>query len=135
MTHEPIPDSLALPIMGMYGIDRAEAEKRLYLLYESGILGAGSPETPETQMRIDYFMSLDSQESHKLVLLEKTINSCAADSNFVRQYDRLTMTNFSKALRRIRAGERSESLEKQFLQFSEHVKATVFQTLLKNHQS
>ncbi len=37
-------------------IDKAQAEKRVKALLDSGLLNGGSPDNPNTQMMIDIFM-------------------------------------------------------------------------------
>ncbi len=37
-------------------IDRAQAEKRVKALFDSGLLNGGSPDNPNTQKMIDKFM-------------------------------------------------------------------------------
>lgn len=127
-----LTDDVVLPLMKVHNIEREEAEARLQLLFKSGILSTGHPDEPETQRMIDDFLALPSEQALIKVELEMTINQCLSSPEFLRQYDRLTFTNFSKALKLAQKGRPPKNFEAQFAKFSTHVQETVFAVYMSN---
>jgi hypothetical protein len=127
-----IPDTLIMPLVRKYNIEKEEAEKRFQLLYKTSILKVGNPNDIETQHMIDDFLSKSSEESAELVLFEKTLDECLVNKDFVKQYDRLSNTNFTKCLREMNEGNPPSNVKKQFSKFSTFVRETVFQSYLNS---
>lgn len=124
-----ISDKVIVPVMLKYNISREEAEARVHLLYESGILPNNDYNDPGTQQMVDDFLATDSQESAGKVLLEKTIIQCWENKEFVRAYERLTKRNLSQAIADAESGVREDIGEKEFKKFAKFVKDSVFDRL------
>lgn len=125
-------DEIVIPVMLKHGIAREEAEKRLQLLSETGILQTGDPGELETQQMIDDFLSLNSEEGAKKILFDKTLTQCLEDSKFVKEYDRISNRNMSKIITLIRQGNPASNTQKELRKFSDFVNKTVFARLV-NH--
>ena len=119
-------DAVVLPVMMKHKIGRAEAEKRLQLLYQSSILEGGHPGDRHTQRLIDGFLAQDSEVLAETVLFEKTVTLCLESKEFVNNYDRITGSAVSKVLGMLRAGKRPPNAKKELEKFTEFVRETVF---------
>lgn len=127
-----LTDEVVLPLMNRYKIPREEAEKRLHLLYEAGILNGRSPDDTMTQRHIDNFLSHDSDTLKDLVAFEKIFTKCLSNAALVRQYDRLTFNNLAKSLRKANAGLPPANFERQLAGFEKFVRETIIARMVND---
>lgn len=138
MEKKKLTDAVVVPVMTKHNITREEAEKRLRLLFESGILPTGSPDDPETQEMIDDFLSLSSEEGAAKVLFEKTLNECLGNENLIKEYDRLRpKAHMAYTLKQIEGGKMNKREEreagKQFKMFGDFVREFIFSRLVQDN--
>lgn len=129
MKNIELTDGVVIPVMEKHKVSRYEAERRLTLLFESGILRYGSPDDPESQRIIDNFLAQDSETLKGAVQYERILNECLENKELVRQYDRLTMSNLTKALRRANAGLPPPNFKRQIEGFERFLEETVFKRM------
>lgn len=132
-------DEIVLPVMIKHRISREEAENRLWLLSESGIMANGDVGELETQHMIDDFLSMDSEQAAEKVAFEKCLNQCLENEGLISQYDRLnTKAHMAYTLKQIEGGKMNVKEEreanKQFKMFSDFVAKYIFSRLGENEQ-
>jgi len=127
-----LTDEVIIPLMTRYKISREEAEKRLQLLYQSGLLEDGDYESKHYQMRVDSFLAQDSETLQDLVAFEKIFTQCLSNAALVRQYDRLTFNNLTKSLRKANAGLPPANFERQLAGFEKFVRETIIARMVND---
>jgi hypothetical protein len=124
-TEVPLTDEVLCPVMEKYDVDRAEAVKRLQLLFKSGIMDDPNKDGELFQTRVDAFLEKPSKESEKAILAQVVVSKCLDDKKFVREYDRKNKTNFAKMIRLKIDGEICIGWDRGFKKFEEYVIKTV----------
>lgn len=120
-TEIQLTDDVVLPVMEKYEIDKEEAEKRLQLLFKSGIMDDPQPSNNLWQKRVDTFLHQKSIDLEKAVIAQVAVSKCIDDKKFVREYDRLNDTNFAKMIRLVKEGEIVIGWDTAFKKFEEFV--------------
>lgn len=129
MKDKKIPESLIVPLMAKFNIEREEAVKRLELLMQSGIMKQGDPREPETHQLIDGFLAQNSEVLAATVLFEQAFTKCIENKEFVSNYDRLAKRNLTEVIRQMKAGHVPKNADKEFKRFEKFVRNTVVSRL------
>ena len=124
-----LTDGIVIPVMEKHNVSREEAEKRLRLLFQSGILSLGGPDDIAQMKRIDDFLENDSETLQGMVNHERFLTTCLDNVALVRQYDRLHFTNLTKALRKANAGLPPSNFKRQIAAFDKFITETILPTL------
>lgn len=127
---QKLPDEAITPIMDKFKVSKEEATKRLMLLFESGIMDCGDPDSDETKMLVDDFLAQDSETLAGAVRYEKALNECLSNTELVKQYDRLNGTKLTQAMRKVNAGYKPKNFEKLIEDFEKFCQEFIFSRIV-----
>jgi hypothetical protein len=134
MSKIKLTDEVVVPVMEKHKVSREEAEKRIQLLYQSGILINGTADDYETQRLIDGFLAQDSEELAETVAFEICFTKCLEDENLIKEYDRLRpKAHLAYSLKQIEGNKMNvkeqREVKKQLEMFEKFVREYIFSRL------